>query len=119
MSLFLDPYSAQTVDEEKIGIAKVQFDAMNTTFNTMLRTCLEKCIPHDEYGESDLNKGEMCCIDRCVAKIHLSNRLIGGFAQSRGFTPERHLPYDRFVDQKITAKTITTPIPTSKEEEQQ
>lgn len=101
MSLFLDPYSAQTVDETKIEVAKVRFDAMNTTFNAMLSTCLEKCIPHDEYGESDLNKGEMTCIDRCVAKIHYSNRLIGGFVQSRGFTPERHLPYDRIVEAKV------------------
>lgn len=101
MSLFLDPYSAQTVDETKIEVAKVQFDAMNTTFNAMLSTCLEKCIPHDEYGESDLNKGEVTCIDRCVAKIHYSNRLIGGFVQSRGFTPERHLPYDRIVEAKV------------------
>ena len=101
MSYFLDPYSSQTVDEEKIKIAQVQFDAMNTTFNTMIRSCLEKCIPHDEFGESDLNKGEMCCIDRCVAKIHLSNRLIGSFAQSRGFTPDRHLPVYENIKKKL------------------
>lgn len=93
MSLFLNPYSSQEVDQSKLNMAEVQFDAMCTTFNTMLRSCLEKCIPHDEYGESELNKGEMTCIDRCVGKIHYSNRLIGGFVQSRGFGPESHLSH--------------------------
>ncbi|QLQ78896.1 hypothetical protein HG537_0B02440 [Torulaspora globosa] len=97
MSLFVNPYSAQEVRQEKIDIAEVQFNAMNVTFNNILQTCLEKCIPHDIYSESDLNKGEMCCIDRCVAKMHYSNRLIGALVQARGFAPDTHLPhYDNF-----------------------
>lgn len=42
----------------------------------MLKTCQAKCIP-DEYGEADLNKGEIVCIDRCVAKYYNSNLKIG------------------------------------------
>lgn len=100
MSLFVNPYSAQEVRQDKIDIAEVQFNAMNATFNNILKTCLEKCIPHDGYSESDLNKGEMCCVDRCVAKIHYSNRLIGAFVQTKGFGPETHLPhYEKY---KIT-----------------
>ncbi|CDR37373.1 CYFA0S01e10110g1_1 [Cyberlindnera fabianii] len=49
---------------------------MNTTFNTILRTCSNKCIP-EEYGESDLTKGESVCIDRCVAKYFKANVKIG------------------------------------------
>ncbi|AET38973.1 Tim12p Ecym_3492 [Eremothecium cymbalariae DBVPG len=97
MSLFLNPYGSQEVDQAKLDVAEVQFDAMATTFNTMLNTCLEKCIPHDEYGEADLNKGEMSCIDRCIAKIHYTNRSIGAFVQVKGFTPQRFLPhYNKF-----------------------
>lgn len=42
----------------------------------MLKSCRNKCIP-DEYGEADLNKGEMMCIDRCVAKYYKTNLKIG------------------------------------------
>lgn len=97
MSLFVNPYGSQEVRQEKIDVAEVQFNAMNVTFNNILQTCLEKCIPHDIYSESDLNKGEMCCIDRCVAKMHYSNRIIGALVQARGFGPDTHLAhYDKF-----------------------
>ncbi|CCD22929.1 Tim12p NDAI_0A07750 [Naumovozyma dairenensis CBS 421] len=91
MSFFLNQYGSQDVSEEKLQIAEVQFDAMCTTFNNILKTCMEKCIPHEEYSEGDLTKGEICCIDRCVAKMHYSNRLIGAYVQSRGFGPSTHL----------------------------
>ena len=96
MSLFLNSYNnltQGTIDQEKINLAEIQFDAMCTTFNNILSTCLEKCVSHDQYSESDLSKGESCCIDRCVKKIHYSNRLIGGFLQTKGVTPENILPH--------------------------
>ncbi len=34
----------------------------------LVRSCTKKCIPPD-YRESDLNKGESVCLDRCVAKF--------------------------------------------------
>ncbi|SCU93245.1 LAME_0F03136g1_1 [Lachancea meyersii CBS 8951] len=95
MSLFMNPYSTQEVSEQRLDLAQVQFDAMSTSFNTMLRSCMEKCIPH-EYGEADLNKGEMCCIDRCIAKIHYANRLVGGLAQARNVGPDHLKHYERF-----------------------
>lgn len=91
MSLFFNSYGNQEVDQEKIDVAGIQFDAMCSTFNNILSTCIEKCIPHDGYSEGELSKGEMCCIDRCVTKMHYTNRLIGGYVQSRGFGPETHL----------------------------
>jgi len=33
----------------------------------MVDSCFKKCIP-SKYLESDLNKGESVCVDRCVAK---------------------------------------------------
>lgn len=95
MSLFLSSYNnltQGTIDEEKINLAEIQFDAMCKTFNNILKSCLEKCVSHDQYSEGDLSKGEMCCIDRCVNKIHYSNRLIGGFLHTKGVTPENILP---------------------------
>lgn len=64
MSLFLNSLKGnQEMSQEKVDVAGVQFDAMCSTFNNILRTCLEKCIPHEGYSESELTKGEMCCID--------------------------------------------------------
>lgn len=94
MSFFLgntSQYSNSIVDETKIQLAKIQHEAMSLTFNSMLDTCKEKCIAH-EYGESDLNTGEMCCVDRCVAKYVKANLEVGTALQSKGFTPEASLP---------------------------
>lgn len=95
MSIFLNNLTTQgKVDEEKIKLAETQFDAMCTTFNNILNICLEKCISHDQYSENDLTKGEICCIDRCVKKVHYSNRLIGGYLQANGLTtPDKFLPH--------------------------
>lgn len=96
MSLFLNGYQGAvqgTVDEEKLKTSEIQFDAMCATFNNILNTCMEKCISHDQYSENDLTKGEMSCVDRCVKKMHYSNRLIGGYLQSKGATPNTLLPH--------------------------
>lgn len=37
-------------------------------FHRLTQSCSKKCIPPD-YRESDLNKGESVCLDRCVAKF--------------------------------------------------
>ncbi|CCK72327.1 Tim12p KNAG_0J02480 [Huiozyma naganishii CBS 8797] len=90
MSVFLNGFnnnSGQEVSREKLSLAEVQFDAMNTTFNNILDTCLQKCISTEGYSEGDLTKGEMCCIDRCVAKMHYANRLIGAYVQTKGWSP--------------------------------
>lgn len=106
MSIFLNGYQGVTsggvVDEEKLKKAEIQFDAMSTTFNNILSTCMEKCISHDQYSENDLTKGEMSCVDRCVKKMHYTNRLIGGYMQSKGVTPETLLP-------EVTAVKIPFP----------
>ncbi|AMD18740.1 HBL162Cp [Eremothecium sinecaudum] len=93
MSLFLNPYSSQEVDQNKINVAEIQFDAMAVAFNAMLSSCREKCIPHDHYGEGELTKGEMTCVDRCISKAHDANRTIGTYVQRTGFDPARYLPH--------------------------
>lgn len=94
MSFFMgnsSQYSQALVDPEKIKLAEIQFTAMSTTFGKVLSTCQSKCIPA-EYGESELNTGEQCCIDRCVAKYVKANALIGSNIQFKGFNPNQSMP---------------------------
>lgn len=42
----------------------------------LAQSCSRKCLPK-EYRESELNKGESVCIDRCVAKYMEVNIKIG------------------------------------------
>lgn len=106
MSLWLNNLSSQEADPEKIKLAEVQFDAIHTTFNNILETCRNKCIPRDEgYSESDLTKAEMCCVDRCVTKLHYSNRIIGAYVQTQQFTPEKHLPHYSQIHKDLDDKS--------------
>lgn len=100
MSFFIgstSQYSNSVVDPAKIEMARVQHEAMSLTFNSMLETCKEKCIAH-EYGEADLNTGEMCCVDRCVAKYVKTNMELGSALQSQGLTPENSLPQYKKIE---------------------
>lgn len=78
MSYFLGntaQYSHIEADPEKIRLAEVQYTVMASTFDSLLRTCREKCI-YPEYGEGDIVTGEASCIDRCVAKYVNANARI-------------------------------------------
>lgn len=94
MSFFIggsSQYSQAAVDPEKIKLAEIQFTAMSTTFGKVLDTCRNKCIPA-EYGESELNTGEQCCVDRCVAKYVKANAFIGTNIERKGFNPNYSMP---------------------------
>lgn len=103
MSFFLKNFDDNLpIDESKVMMASIQFDAMNKSFNTMLYSCMEKCIKHEGYAEGDLTKGEMTCLDRCVAKIHYANRLIGGYLQTQpGFQPQNILRHYNDLLEKL------------------
>lgn len=60
-----------------------------------MHTCRAKCIPN-EYGENELNKGELTCIDRCVKKFVKANLLIGQQAQAMNFQPTNLHQFDKF-----------------------
>lgn len=45
----------------------LEIEMMSDLYNRMTSACHKKCIP-PKYAESDMGKGEMVCIDRCVAK---------------------------------------------------
>lgn len=55
---------------------------------SLTESCTKKCIP-TEYRESDLNKGESVCLDRCVSKffdvnIKVSEKMQGEAANRQG-----------------------------------
>ncbi|KAL1971843.1 hypothetical protein VTN31DRAFT_1931 [Thermomyces dupontii] len=54
--------------EQKIAAAETEVEVISDMFNRLTQSCINKCIPND-YRESDLNKGESVCLDRCVAKF--------------------------------------------------
>lgn len=55
-------------DQAKVQLMQeMEIEMMSDLYNRMTNACHKKCIP-PRYGESDLGKGEMVCIDRCVAK---------------------------------------------------
>ncbi|KAF3913814.1 hypothetical protein ABW21_db0201297 [Orbilia brochopaga] len=51
-------------------------------FNRLTGSCFKKCVPK-EYRESDLNKGESVCLDRCVAKFFEVNVKVSEQMQSQ------------------------------------
>ncbi|EDV98426.1 mitochondrial import inner membrane translocase subunit Tim10 [Drosophila grimshawi] len=55
-------------DQAKLQLMQeMEIEMMSDLYNRMTNACHKKCIP-PRYGESELGKGEMVCIDRCVAK---------------------------------------------------
>lgn len=53
---------------DKINAAETEVEMISDMFNRLVQSCTKKCIPTD-YRESDLNKGESVCLDRCVSKM--------------------------------------------------
>jgi hypothetical protein len=53
----------------------------------MLKTCRQKCI-QPRYSEEELAKGEMVCVDRCVAKFFRSNLVVGDYLRESGNGPD-------------------------------
>jgi len=62
------PTTQLTIDPSKLQlVAELEIEMMSDMYNRMTRACHRKCIP-PKYRDSELNKGESVCIDRCVAK---------------------------------------------------
>lgn len=40
------------------------------------------------YGEEDLSKGEMVCVDRCVSKFFKTNLRVGSYMRESGNGPD-------------------------------
>ncbi|ORX53158.1 hypothetical protein DM01DRAFT_1322900 [Hesseltinella vesiculosa] len=66
-------YSQAYVNPDNLVEAERQVDSF---MSLIVEKCQKKCIP-THYREGDLNKGEMVCIDRCVAKYAAFERKLG------------------------------------------
>ncbi|CAN6651098.1 mitochondrial import inner membrane translocase subunit Tim12p [Trichomonascus vanleenenianus] len=87
MSLFNMGLNSLEVSEERMMMAQLEFESLSALFESLLTTCKSKCVP-PRYGEEDLNKGEMECIDRCVSKYFKTNLKVGEFMRSKGHGPD-------------------------------
>ncbi|MCJ1344306.1 protein transporter tim10 [Peltigera leucophlebia] len=65
---FLFGAKPQLSSAEKIAAAELEVDMVSDMLNRLIQSCSKKCVPSD-YRESDLNKGESVCLDRCVSKF--------------------------------------------------
>ncbi|KAK9447563.1 Tim10/DDP family zinc finger-domain-containing protein [Limtongia smithiae] len=63
-------------DENKINAIKGEMLMMSQMKEKVSNACFEKCLP-GYYTESDLNKGESNCVDRCTAKFFQTIKLLG------------------------------------------
>ncbi|KAI2630414.1 Tim10/DDP family zinc finger-domain-containing protein [Hypomontagnella submonticulosa] len=58
----------QPSSEEKIAAVQAEMKLMTQMHDRLTKACAKKCVPND-YRESELNKGESVCLDRCAAKF--------------------------------------------------
>ncbi|QIW98209.1 hypothetical protein AMS68_003727 [Peltaster fructicola] len=85
---FLFNSRPQPTSAQKIEAAEAEIEMVSNMFNQLVETCTRKCIP-PEYRESDLNKGESVCLDRCVSKffdvnVKVSEKMQNQAAQRQG-----------------------------------
>ncbi|KAI2604661.1 Tim10/DDP family zinc finger-domain-containing protein [Hypoxylon sp. NC1633] len=70
---FLGLGRPQPTSEEKITAIQTEMKMITQMHDRLTKACAKKCVPND-YRESELNKGESVCLDRCAAKffdVHL------------------------------------------------
>ncbi|KAI1399224.1 mitochondrial import inner membrane translocase subunit TIM10 [Hypoxylon fuscum] len=58
----------QPSSEEKISAVQAEMKLLTQMHDRLTKACAKKCVPND-YRESELNKGESVCLDRCAAKF--------------------------------------------------
>ncbi|UZJ55013.1 hypothetical protein CBS101457_004333 [Exobasidium rhododendri] len=75
--------SSANVMSPQLQAAEAELEMVTDTFNKLVSSCHQKCIS-TRYMEPDLNKGESVCIDRCVSKFFLVNKLVGEKMQALG-----------------------------------
>ncbi|KAH0606641.1 uncharacterized protein LAJ45_05007 [Morchella importuna] len=78
---FLGFGQPQPTSAQKIAAAKQELEMVTDMFNRLTQSCYKKCIP-PSYQESELNKGESVCLDRCVSKFFDVNNKVTEKMQS-------------------------------------
>ncbi|KAL7267485.1 protein transporter tim10 [Rhizina undulata] len=78
---FLGFGQPQPSSAQKIAAAEQELEMVTDMFNRLTQSCTKKCIPK-EYKDSELNKGESVCLDRCVSKFFEINLKVSEHMQS-------------------------------------
>lgn len=73
----------QVTSQQKLQAAEAELDMVTGMFNQLVSQCHTKCISKS-YGDSDLNKQESLCLDRCVSKYFETNVQVGENMQKLG-----------------------------------
>ena len=58
-------------------INRLEMKMMSEMFNSLKRSCSEKCIPGYFGKVADLNRGETVCLDRCSSKYLETFQIVG------------------------------------------
>eukprot|EP01147_Barroeca_monosierra_P004899 gene4899-6902_t len=56
--------------------SEVELEAITDLFQKLISSCQKKCIA-TTYKDDQLSKGEIVCIDRCVAKFLEVHEMVG------------------------------------------
>lgn len=75
--------SPQISSQQKLQAAEAELDMVTGMFNQLVEQCHNKCI-NKSYNESDVNKTEALCLDRCVSKYFETNVQVGENMQKLG-----------------------------------
>lgn len=73
----------QISSQQKLQAAEAELDMVTGMFNQLVSQCHTKCI-NKSYNESDVNKQEALCLDRCVSKYFETNVQVGENMQKIG-----------------------------------
>jgi len=59
----------------RLEVATAELEAISNAFSNIVQSCHNKCFS-TRYLEADPNKGELACVDRCVAKYFEANKVV-------------------------------------------